>query len=260
MTADAHRQRIERAFTNQAAAFEDARLNRVLTAEAEWLFERLERGPDDLALDVAAGTGHAARRLARDVRFVVAVDATEAMLRRGQEAARAEGCGNVVFLRGDAADLPFPDGSFDIAVCRFAVHHFQRPERQLGEMRRCVRPGGRLGVADLVAHPDPAIAASQNGLEWLRDPSHVRMLGADELRELVSELGWREVAVDTRSISRPLTPWLDQAQAGPEVARRIRDQLEDELAGGTPTGLAPTRHEDDLWFVQTFASCRGVAP
>ena len=259
MGADTHGQRIERAFTEQAAAFEDGRFNRVFTADAAWVFEHLPRRPDDLALDVAAGTGHAARQLAGDVRAVVAVDATEAMLRRGREAALADGFDNIIFLRGDAADLPFLDDSFDIAVCRFAVHHFERPQTPLAEMRRCVRAGGRLGVADLIADADPAIAATQNELERLRDPSHARMLDADELRELVSGLGWQEVALETRSIARPLTPWLDQAQAGPEVTRQIRARLQDELAGGAPTGFTPHCHEGELWFVQTFASCIGTA-
>jgi len=259
MAADAHRQRIERAFTDQASAFEDRRFNRVFTADATWVFERLPRGRDDLALDVAAGTGHAARQLAADVRAVVAVDATDAMLRRGREAALADGCRNVVFLRGDAADLPFPDGSFDLAVCRFAVHHFERPEAPLAEMGRCVRAGGRLAVADLVADADPAIAAVQNELERQRDPSHVRMLGADELRDLVSAVGWADVSVECRALTRPLAPWLEQAHTDPEVADRIRARLEEEIGGGPLTGFAPRRVDGEIWFAQTFASCIGSA-
>jgi ubiquinone/menaquinone biosynthesis C-methylase UbiE len=261
MAADTHRQRIERAFTDQAAAFEDRRFNRVFTSDAAWLFERLPRGVNDLALDVAAGTGHAARQLAADVRAVVAVDATEAMLRQGREAALAGGCRNIVFLRGDAADLPFLDDSFEIAVCRFAVHHFERPEAPLAEMRRCLRPGGRLAVADLVADADAdtATAAVQNELERLRDPSHTRMLGADELRELVAAVGCDDVSLERRALVRPLAPWLDQAGAGPDVAGRIRARLEEEMAGGPATGFAPRRVDGEIWFAQTFASCIGTA-
>jgi ubiquinone/menaquinone biosynthesis C-methylase UbiE len=259
MAGDAHRQRIERAFTDQAAAFEDRRFNRVFTADAAWVFDRLPRGPDDLALDVAAGTGHAARQLAADVRAVVAVDATEAMLRRGRDAAMADGCRNVIFLRGDAADLPFADGSFDVAVCRFAVHHFEAPERPLAEMRRCVRTGGRLAVADLIADADRTTAAGQNELERLRDPSHVRMLDADELRGVAEAAGWRDVSVECRAVVRPLAPWLEQAHTGPEVAGRIRTRLEQEMDGAAPTGFSPRRVDGEVWFAQTFASCLGSA-
>lgn len=251
-----HGERIRRAFTEQAGAFEDRRFNRVFTADAAWLFDGLGRGPDDLVLDVAAGTGHAARQLAPDVRAVVAVDATEEMLRRGREAARAEGHRNIVFVRADATALPFLDAGFDIVVCRFAVHHFERPEEQVGEMRRCLRPGGRLLVADLVADADPAVAAVQNELERLRDPSHVRMLAAEELRALVAGGGWRGApGLELRTVRRELSPWLEQAGAAPEAGAEIRRQLGAELEGGRVTGFAPELVDDELWFAQTFACC-----
>src|SRR5204863_348816 len=78
---------------------------------------------------------------------------------------------NVLFMKADAAALPFVDGSFDVVVSRFAVHHFENPAVQIAEMRRVLRPGGRLAVADLVSDPDPEIAETQNRLERLRDPS-----------------------------------------------------------------------------------------
>jgi ubiquinone/menaquinone biosynthesis C-methylase UbiE len=143
--SDQHRERIQKAFTEQAASFEDRRFNCVFTAESEWLFERLPRTPDDLVLDVAAGTGHAARQLAPSVRSVVAVDATWEMLRAGRVSAVKEGHRNIVFLVADAAALPFLDASFDVVVCRFALHHFDRPEVQVAEMRRCLGPGGPAG-------------------------------------------------------------------------------------------------------------------
>jgi ubiquinone/menaquinone biosynthesis C-methylase UbiE len=59
-----HSQQIERAFTTQAEAFEDASRNRVVTSDARWVFERLALTGEDVVLDVAAGTGHAARQLA----------------------------------------------------------------------------------------------------------------------------------------------------------------------------------------------------
>lgn len=253
--AGTHDERIRRAFTAQAQAFEDRRFNRVFTTDSAWLFDRLARRPGDLVLDVAAGTGHAARQLAGDVRAVVAVDATEEMLRRGREAALADGHSNIVFMRADAARLPFLDASFDIVVCRFAVHHFTRPEEQVAEMRRCLRPGGRLLVADLVADSNPAVADVQNELERLRDASHARLLAAEELGALVAGGGSGAPSVELRTLRRPLRPWLEQAQAVPEVEAEIRRRLHSELDGGPVTGFAPQLVGGELWFAQTFASC-----
>src|SRR5262249_28903310 len=141
----------------------------VFTSESRWVFERLPLTEDDVILDVAAGTGHAARQLAASARAVVALDATDAMLARGQAQAAEDGCGNVVFMRGDAAALPFLDGSFDVVVSRFSAHHFEDPVAVVAEMVRCTRPGGHVALVDLVADEDPEVAAEQNRLERLRD-------------------------------------------------------------------------------------------
>jgi SAM-dependent methyltransferase len=235
----------EESFTRQAAAFEDPRYNRLFTTDSEWLFERLPLSADDLVLDVAAGTGHVARRLAPSVRAVVAFDATRAMLEQG----RAKAPPNVLFAHGDAERLPFLDGSFDVVVTRFAVHHFEDPVIPLAEMRRVSR--GRLAVADLVAHPEAA--HTQNRLEALRDPSHVRMLELDELAALVGTAD-----VEVRDVHRPLEPWLLQTDPPPAAAAQIRAALRDELGGGPPTGFRPSERDGELHFVHTMASL--IAP
>ena len=238
---DPHAEAVDRAFTQQAAAFEDPQLNRLFTTDSEWLFERLPLTADDLVLDVAAGTGHVARRLAPKVRAVVALDATTAMLEQGREHAPP----NVIAMRGDAAALPFLDGSFDVVVSRFAVHHFERPEVELAELRRCVKPGGLLAIADLVADHE-----EQNRLERLRDPSHTRMLTVDELMALV---GTEDVEV--RDVVRPLEPWLAQTKTPAAAADAIRAALAAELEGGPATGFRPSRSDaGELHFVHTMAS------
>jgi SAM-dependent methyltransferase len=238
--SEQHADRIEQAFTQQAGAFEDPRFNRLFTTDSEWLFERLPLGPDDLVLDVAAGTGHVARSLAPRVRAVVALDATPAMLDRG----RRHDVANVIFMRGDAAALPFVDGSFDVVVSRFAVHHFEQPDVQVAEMRRC---GRRLALADLVAAPE--VADTQNRLERLRDPSHVRLLTVDELAALV-----RTDDVEVRAVVRPLEPWLAQTGTPEPAADEIRTALASEIEGGPPTGFQPRRQDGELYFVHTMAS------
>jgi ubiquinone/menaquinone biosynthesis C-methylase UbiE len=257
-----HAEQVRRAFTAQAEAFEDPERNRVFTSDARWVFDRLPVGPADLVLDVAAGTGHAARQLAPAARAVVALDATSAMLERGHAQADADGIANVVFVRGDASALPFLPASFDVVVCRFAAHHFETPGAVVAEMARCVRPGGHVALVDLVADADPAAAAAQNRLERLRDPSHTRMLTAAELAVTLTVAGLTSIDVLTRPLERPLEPWLDQAAVTPAAAAEIRAALHEELNGATVTGFHPKRPGDrgELWFTQTFASAIARRP
>lgn len=258
--AEDHAQAVDRSFSAQPPAFEDRRFNRVLTTEVGWLFERLALESGYVALDVAAGTGHAARFLAPAVRAVLALDVTAAMLGRGKLAAEQAGLGNVIFLRGDAASLPFLDASFDIVVCRFAVHHFERPAEQLAEMIRCLAPGGQLVVADLVSGDDTVIARAQDELERLRDPSHSRLLTAGELRVGLELLGARVVGVDMRETERPLAPWLGQTTTSERASERIVAALRTEIEGGPPTGLRPRERDGELWFAQRFASVTATKP
>jgi ubiquinone/menaquinone biosynthesis C-methylase UbiE len=244
-----HSDAVERAFTQQAPAFEDPEFNQLFTVDSDWLFERLDLLSDDVVLDVGAGTGHVARAFAPRVRAAVAADATPAMLERGWIEAKRAALRNVVFMQADAAALPFVDGSFDVVVSRFALHHFEDPAVQIAEMRRVLRPGGRLAVADLICDPDPAIAETQNRLERLRDPSHTRMLPLDELAEMVGGTD-----VEFRDVERSLEPWLAQSRTTRKAAKTIRTALAADLEGGKPTGFRPREVDGDPRFLHTMAS------
>lgn len=250
-----HDELTERAFTQQATTFEDARLNQVLTRDSDWMFERLPRGKRDVVLDVAAGTGLASRTLAADVGAVVAVDATEAMLDVGRRAAERAAIGNIVFMRAAAESLPFPDCSFSIVVCRYAIHHFADPDLPMAEIARCLRPWGRVAVADMIADEHAGRAAAMNEIERLRDPSHVRALSASELQGLVVRHGLEAHFADTRTVRRPLEPWLEQSATPAAACEEIRRRLGADIAGGAATGMQPRREADgSISFVHTLTS------
>lgn len=255
-----HAELIERSFSQQAPAFTSGGASGWTVSDAEWIFERLELRPDDLLLDVATGAGGAGRQLAASVAEVVGIDSTEAMLAAGRREADTAGLHNVEFLHADAASLPFEDESFDVVVCRFAIHHFTEPAVQMKEMIRCLRPGGRLAFADMVADPDPAIAATQNHLEWLRDASHTRMLTAEQIVGWLDIAGMNDLDVELRKRRRRLDPWLAQTESSESVRDAVRALLHRELDGGPPTGFAPRSAPGGLSFVQTFASVLAVKP
>src|SRR6185503_3403989 len=102
----------------------------------------------------------------------VGVDLTPTMIERARADAADAGVENVTFELGDATALDLPDDSLDGAITRFSLHHIPAPVRVLEEMRRVVRPGGYLVVADHVTDDEGAAAAWHEEIERLRDPSH----------------------------------------------------------------------------------------
>ncbi len=92
--------------------------------------------PANRILDVAGGTGQLGRHLARSGRLCVVADITPAMLEQGAQAVREQGRNDVVFVRADATDLPFPDAEYEVVVSRFALHHLAEMGAVLDEMRR----------------------------------------------------------------------------------------------------------------------------
>ena len=112
--------------------------------------ERSAVRPGERVLDVAGGTGDLARLFARRVAprgEVIMTDINRNMLVRGRD--RLIDAGVVLPLaQCDAENLPFPDRAFDCVSIAFGLRNVTRKERALAEMRRVLRPGGRLLVLE----------------------------------------------------------------------------------------------------------------
>jgi len=247
-TTTDHDDTVRRSFERQTGLFTgaDAVFARRSIAAPEWV---APLDPDSIVLDVACGAGHVAEELASSVRQVVGVDMTPALLHLGADRLAGNGIANVLLQEGDAAALPFVDGSFDVVVCRSACHHFADPAVPIAEMARVCRPGGRVVVSDMVA-PAGDDREPFDALHRLVDPSHVRCLLDRELAELL------EAAVGpvtrrggpgsfTVPIERILTEVADRAA--------VLDALRAEIDGGPTTGFSPAAGPDGE-VVVTFAS------
>ncbi len=97
-------------------------------------------------LDLAAGTGTSSAAIAQHGAHVTAADFSEGMLAVGRE--RQAGNPLIDFVWADATELPFADDSFDAATISFGLRNVNEPQRALAEMRRVVKPGGRILVCE----------------------------------------------------------------------------------------------------------------
>ena len=115
---------------------------------ARWYDER-ERS--FRVLDIGCGTGTLAGWLARSPLpvEVVGLDYAEAMCREASgKAACAGAASRVHFTTGDSEHLPFAAGSFDMVTCSNSFHHYPRQQAVVRDMRRVLKPGGRLVLID----------------------------------------------------------------------------------------------------------------
>jgi ubiquinone/menaquinone biosynthesis C-methylase UbiE len=201
-------------FTRTAQVFGDfAVATRVELAER--LARMVRAGSTDRAVDLACGPGTLALRFARQVRWICGLDLTPAILERARHSAASQGLDNLDFAIGDAQNLPFADGSLDIAVTSYSFHHFPDPARTVTEMARVVRRGGRVGILDIFVPNDRQISALNNRIERLRDASHTRTLAREEFEAHFAAHGLRVVETHVEENSRDFDHWMRVAGSKP---------------------------------------------
>ena len=170
----------------------------------------LGRCPGGLALDVGTGTGDFLPLLSAAGWHAVGLDLTAAMMQAGRE--KLERCdGRGAFLAGDALRLPFPDGSFDGVINGFLLRNVADVRGALAEMRRVLRPGGRLVCLEIIWPTQPLvreafslhlghlvpllgrlISGHEDAYSYL-PRSVAAFMGARPLAELMREVGLAEV-------------------------------------------------------------------
>jgi demethylmenaquinone methyltransferase/2-methoxy-6-polyprenyl-1,4-benzoquinol methylase len=151
--------------------------------------------PGMSAIDVATGTGKVAVGLADAVGTfgrVVGVDVSKAMIEQAQPAFadRVE----LQFLVGDALDLPVEDGAFDAATIAFGMRNLSDYQRGFAEMRRVIRPGGRVVCLE-AARPRSWLGR----LGWLWFERVVPLLG----RAIGEVAAYRYLVTSVRSYPAP---------------------------------------------------------
>ena len=129
-------------------------MNRLMTAglDRRWRRETANAvvRPDNLVLDVCCGTGDLALEAERVGGKVTGLDFSAPMLER----ARGKSS-EIEWIEGDALALPFADGSFDAVTIGFGLRNLPNVERGLAELRRALRPGGRLAILEITRPRGP---------------------------------------------------------------------------------------------------------
>jgi SAM-dependent methyltransferase len=189
------------------------------------LSDLLALSSDERVLDVASGRGTTALMLAHEYGVQVdGVDLSEANVGRARAAVDAAGlAARPVFTTGDAEALPYPDAVFDAVMCECAFCIFPDKPTAARELARVLRPGGRLGIADMVADPRRLPAGLAGLTAWVACVADARPIA--EYAALLSDAGLHLAHVSRHDSA--LSRMIDQIEARLAVLRMTaRDGVE----------------------------------
>lgn len=147
---------------NKTAATWDSNPSRVEMARGvvEAIRNTIPLSRDMEVLDFGAGTGLLTLGLLPHVAHVTAVDASDGMLRVLDDKLKALGVDNVETRHVDIGRDPLPEAHYSLVASSMVLHHIENVPRTLLLLRRCLRPGGWIALADLdtedgTFHTDP---------------------------------------------------------------------------------------------------------
>ena len=195
----------------------------------------------EVTVDVATGAGHALRAAGPYSGFTAALDLTLEMLRVARKHLTGAGLTNVRFIQSSADEMPLADRSVSLLTCRIAPHHFPSLKGFLMEVARVLAPEGQCVLVDSIVPGEAEFDRFLNGIERLRDPSHVRSHTLEQWLESFEAVGLEISSVQLLEREHSFLPWagrtgLDEdgiaavekrfLDAPPEIRERFKVKLD----------------------------------
>lgn len=150
----------------------------------------------DTVLDLGSGGGIDVLLSARRVGptgFAYGLDMTDEMLALARKNQAEAGVTNVEFLKGYMEDIPLGDGSVDVVISNCVINLSLDKPKVLSEIARVLRPGGRIGISDVVADNGLSAAERQERGSWVGCIAGA--LSFEEYGQGLAEVGFTEIEV-----------------------------------------------------------------
>ncbi len=201
-------------------------------ADLEWVRQWLaadnradDRADDQAgaaALDVGCGAGHLGFLLGSCFGSVTLLDPSPSMLATALAEATRLGLKGICAQASKAEELPFEDQRFDLVASRFSAHHWGDVPTALRQMRRVVKPAGRLLLIDLLGDELPLVDSHLQALELLRDPSHVRDYSAAQWRSMIGDAGFTVTVSERWPLRMAFASWVGRMRTPPAAIDALR--------------------------------------
>jgi SAM-dependent methyltransferase len=156
-----------------------------------------ELHPGDVVLDLGSGGGIDVLLSAKRVGpagKAYGLDMTDEMLALARENARKAGAENVEFLKGEIEAIPLPDDSVDVIISNCVINLSVDKHAVFAEMHRLLRPGGRLGVSDVVT--EDQLTQAERAERGSYVGCIAGALSVDEYRTGLTSAGFEDVTID----------------------------------------------------------------
>lgn len=173
---------------NSLASVYDQRWNWYVTTTLSFLKTWVNLSASEAVLDIACGTGEFERMVLSEnpTQQMVGVDISEEMLAIART--KLHSYSNVSFQAASASALPFPDQSFDAIVSANAFHYFDDPVAALAEVKRVLRPNGKVVILDW-CKDFLFCRVCDIALKWT-DPAHRQCYTQDEFHDFLTSSGF----------------------------------------------------------------------
>ena len=168
-------------------------LFRINVEGIEWTIRQLDIQPGDHVLEIGFGPGHGIQRAARLATNgkVAGVDLSDVMLKQARRRnAAAIASGQVELRVGTVAALPYPDDGFHKVFGTNVVYFWRHPVDLLQEIRRVLKPGGRLALYVISKEDIAGFNVTQTGV--------YRLYNGEELTALLTQAGFRDARFVTQ--------------------------------------------------------------
>lgn len=221
-TQNSHKNAVERQFGDQANAYLTSAVH-AQGKDLQRLATLLQPHSDAHLLDLGCGAGHASFAAAAVVKSVVSYDLSAQMLTVVSQAAADKKLTNIEVKQGLAESLPFDDRSFDVVISRYSAHHWHDVGQALREVKRVLRPGGKVIFMDVVSPGHPVLDIYLQTVEVLRDTSHVRNYSPGEWLALFTEAGLAINEVTSDRLYLEFSSWIARMRTPEYFSTAIRE-------------------------------------
>ncbi|MBI5902064.1 MAG: class I SAM-dependent methyltransferase [Deltaproteobacteria bacterium] len=190
--------------------------------ERELIFSMADVRGGETALDVGCGTGIYSIELARKGALVTAIDASLEMLDWARGKAGQAGL-EIDFIKANALKIPFPDGHFDIVLSVCMICFVKERAAALVEMKRVLRPGGRVVIALLNSRSPWAFIRRIKGLVKETVYNRAEFISPRGIESSLERAGFKDIKVGTCLFFLPINsaPYLASAEAHERIGRKI---------------------------------------